>query len=207
MHRLYFSLGSCSLASLIAFEESGLPYEPVRLDFSKQEQRSAAFLAVNPKGRVPALETPRGILTETPAILAYVAQSQPGASLAPLDDPFDFAEFQAFNSYLSSTVHVAHAHKLRGARWADEESSYADMRRKVPQSMRAAFQPIEELYLKGPWVMGDTYTLADSYLYTVASWLEGDGVALEGLPRVADHQRRMEARAAVQRARAVEAGK
>lgn len=206
MHRLYFSLGSCSLASLIALEESGLPYEPVRLDFSKQEQLSPAFLAVNPKGRVPALETPRGVLTETPAILAYIAQMRPQAGLAPLDDPFAFATLQAFNGYLSSSVHVAHAHKLRGARWADEESSFADMRRKVPQSMAAAFQPIEELYLLGPWVMGEAYSLADGYLYTIARWLEGDGVDPATLPRVADHMARMAARPAVRRALAVERG-
>ena len=65
---------------------------------------------VNPKGRVPAMSTARGILTETPAILAYVAQSFPQARLAPLDDPFAFAQLQAFNSFLCSGLHVAHAH-------------------------------------------------------------------------------------------------
>ncbi|WP_204318558.1 hypothetical protein, partial [Klebsiella aerogenes] len=73
------------------------------------------------------------MLTETPAILAYIAQAYPAAELAPLDDAYAFAQIQSFNSYLCSSVHINHAHKMRGYRWADEESSYADMKRKVPQ--------------------------------------------------------------------------
>ena len=88
--------------------------------------------------------TDRGVLTETPAILAYIAQSYPKADLAPLDDPFAFAQMQAFNSYLCSTVHVAHAHKGRGTRWADDPAAIAEMKRKVPESVGAAFDLIEK---------------------------------------------------------------
>jgi glutathione S-transferase len=110
----YYAPHTCSLASHIALEQAGADYELRRIDFARNEQRSAEFLRVNPKARVPALVTPRGILTETPAILAFIAQSFPAARLAPLDDPFAFAEVQAFNSYLCSTVHIAHAHRMRG---------------------------------------------------------------------------------------------
>ncbi len=82
------------------------------------QQNSPEYLAINPKGRVPSLVTDQGVLTETPAMLAFIAQSFPAAKLAPLDDAFAFAKMQAFNSYLCSTVHVAHAHKGRGPRWA-----------------------------------------------------------------------------------------
>ena len=99
----------------------------MRLSFASNEQRGAEYLAINPKGRVPAMVTDRGILTETPAMLAYIAQSFPEARLAPLDDPFAFAEVQAFNSYLCSTVHVAHAHRMRGQRWADDPAAIAAM--------------------------------------------------------------------------------
>ncbi len=109
MLELYFAPGTCSLASLIALEEAGARYETVKISFAAEEQRGAAYTAVNPKARVPALVTERGVITETPAILAFVAQSYPAARLAPLDDPFAFAEVQAFNSYLCATVHVAHA--------------------------------------------------------------------------------------------------
>ena len=81
----------------------------MRVDFAKSEQRQPAYLAINPKERVPALVTDGGILTETPPILACIAKSFPQAALAPLDDPFAFAQEQAFNSYLCSTAHVAHA--------------------------------------------------------------------------------------------------
>lgn len=200
MFTLFHSPGACSLASLVALEEVGAAYELRRLDMRQGEQRSAEYLAVNPKGRVPALVTPRGVLTETPAILAFLAQSFPAAGLAPLDDPFAFAELQAFNSYLCATVHVAHAHKLRGSRWADDPAALEAMKEKVPESMAACFAPIEREFLRGPWVMGETYTVADPYLFTLARWLEGDGVPLASLPRVADHHARMTERPAVQRA-------
>src|SRR5689334_22562631 len=118
--KLYYAANSCALASHIALEQSGAAYEARRVDFSKNEQRSADYLRINPKGRVPALITERGILTETPAILAFIAQSFPRAKLAPLDDLYAFAQVQSFNSYLCSTVHVAHAHRVRGYRWADD---------------------------------------------------------------------------------------
>jgi glutathione S-transferase len=104
MLKFYFAPGTCALASRITLEEAGAAYEPVKLDFAKTQQRSPDYLAVNPKGRVPALATDQGILTETPAILAYIAQTHPLANLAPLDDPFEFARVQSFNSYLCSTA-------------------------------------------------------------------------------------------------------
>src|SRR5258708_32618839 len=116
MIKLFHSPHACSLASHIALEEAAAPYEAVRIDFSKSQQREPKYLAINPKGRVPALVTDAGILTETPAILAFIAQGFPKAGLAPLDDPFAFAQVQAFNSYLCSTVHVAHAHRVHGNR-------------------------------------------------------------------------------------------
>lgn len=207
MLTLYVAPGTCALASLIALEEAGAPYRAVKLDFAAGEQRGEAYRRVNPKGRVPALATERGILTETPAILAYVAQAFPAAGLAPLDDPFAFAELQAFNSYLCSTVHVNHAHRPRGSRWADEATSLADMKRKVPETMTASMRLIEDDYLKGPWVLGERYSVADGYLFTLGNWLEGDGVEVGRLPRILDHRARMAARPAVQRARAAEQGK
>src|SRR5690606_41728639 len=109
MLKLYYAPGTVAMASHIALAEAGADYTAVPVDFANAAQTKADYLAINPKGRVPALVTPRGVLTETPAILAFVAQSFPEARLAPLDDPFAFAEVQAFNSYLCSTVHVNHA--------------------------------------------------------------------------------------------------
>jgi len=188
---LYYTPHSCALATHIALEQAGADYELRRVDFAKTEQRSPAYLRVNPKGRVPALATDRGVLTETPAMLIYVAQRFPAAKLAPLDDPFAFAEVQAFNSYLCSTVHVAHAHRMRGHRWADDPAAIEAMRAKVPQSVGECFALIEREMLRGPWVMGDAYTVCDPYLFTLAQWLEADGVDPARLPKVAEHRRRM----------------
>lgn len=199
MYKLYYAPGTCALASHIALEEVGAPYKAERLNFKNNQQNSAEYLAINPKGRVPALVTDKGVLTETPAILAFLAQTFPQAKLAPVDDAFKFAEVQAFNNYLCSTVHVAHAHKMRGARWATEESSFADMKRMIPKTVGACFALIERDMLKGPWVMGDTYTICDAYLYTLATWLEGDSVDIATLPKMAAHRQRMMERPAVRK--------
>lgn len=206
MLTLYYSPNSCALASHLALEHAGLHYEARHIDFAKNEQRSEAYLAINPKGRVPALVTGQGILTETPAILVYICQLNPDAGLAPLDDPFTFAQLQSFNSYLCSTVHVAHAHRHRGHRWTDSEDAMATMTAKVPQNMRDCFTLIETSLLQGPWVLGNSYTVADMYLFTVSRWLEGDGVDIKGFPHVADHFRRMEKNPVVQRVLAREQG-
>jgi len=200
MLKLYFSPGSCALASRIALEDAGADHEIIRLNLADGQQRSAEYLAINPKGRVPALVTDKGILTETTAILAYVAQTFPEANLAPLDDPYEFARLQAFNAYLSSTVHVNHAHGRRGARWANDQSSLDDMRAKVPETMAAAMRLIELDYFEGPWVMGEQYTVADAYLFTMEGWLKGDGVDIADYPALSDHYQRMLARESVQRA-------
>ena len=169
MIKLFYSLGSCSLASHIALEEAGAPYEAVRTDVRKGDQRKPEYLALNPKGRVPALVTDQGVLTENVAILAWIAQAFPEARLAPTD-PWGFAQAQAFNAYLAATVHVAHAHRHRGYRWADEETSFEDMRRKVPQTVGECFELIETELLKGPWVLGEQYSICDGYLFTMLMW-------------------------------------
>ena len=204
MLTLYFSPGSCSLASLIALEESGLRFEAKRVNFGEAEQRSPEYLAINPKGRVPALVTERGIITETPAILAYIAALAPEAKLAPLYDTFEFARLQSFNNYLCSTVHVNHAHGRRASRWADEPVAIEAMKAKVSETMADSFTLIEEKMLAGPWVMGDHYSVADGYLYVMTGWLRGDGVDPAQFPNISDHHARMIHRPAVQRALARE---
>jgi glutathione S-transferase len=193
MLTFYYAPASCSLASHLALEYAGARYEARRLDFKAQQQRSPEYLRVNPKGRVPALSTDRGVLTETPALLQFIAQSFPEAGLAPLDDAFQLAKMNEFNSYLCSTVHVNHAHRGRGYRWvdADDTAALEAMKKKVPQTMAESFALIEEQMLQGPWVLGPRFSTSDLYLFTVARWLEGDGVDVQRFPKVADHLRRM----------------
>lgn len=204
--KFFWAPKTVSLASHIALEEAGASYQPVRLNFADNEQRKPDYLAINPKGRVPALVTDRGILTETPAILAFVAQAWPTAKLAPLDDPFAFAQIQSFCAYLCSTVHVNHAHKLRGYRWSDDAGAHESMKRKVTQNMTDCAWLIESQMFKGPWVTGEAYSFADPYLFTVGLWLDGDGVDMAQFPKLMDHRKRMRQRPAVNRAEKMQAG-
>lgn len=197
--RFYFAAGTCALASHMALEVAGADYEAVALDFRAGQQLAPDYLAINPKGRVPALVTARGVITETPALLLYIAQMHPQAGLAPLDDPFALAELQAFNNYLCATVHVAHAHRPRAYRWADDEASQRGMQAKVAQNMGDCFAYIDAQLLRGPWVMGEAFTVADPYLFTMGVWLAGDGVDIARFPRVAEHSRRLRALPAVKR--------
>ena len=198
---LYHAQGSCAQAVHIALLEAQAVFDTVWLDFSQQQQRAPEFLSLNPKGRVPALVTPQGVLTEVPALLLFVAQTYPQAKLAPLDDSFELARLQSLNAYLSSTVHVAHAHQRRGSRWADEPEAIAAMQRKVAHNMTEAFAHIEaDWHGNGPWVLGERYSVADAYLFTVGLWLASDGVDEQQFPRLLAHRERMLARPAVQAA-------
>ncbi|MCL6283676.1 glutathione S-transferase family protein [Ruegeria sp. 2012CJ41-6] len=194
--QLYYAPRTISVAVAIALEEAGLPYEAIKLDFTTGEQTKAAYRQINPKGRVPALAVEGGILTETGALLDYVAALAPQAGLVP-DDPVLAARMREVMYYLASTMHVNHAHRLRGHRWADLESSWTDMKAKVPQTMNDCCAYIEANGLRGPFVLGERLSLADCYLYVVCSWLEGDGVDPSAYPKIIAFRDAMAARPSV----------
>lgn len=198
MLKLFTGRGTIGLACEIALEEARAEYEVVRLNFAEDEQRRPGYLAINPKSRVPALVSEEGVITETPAILGYVAETHPSAGLAPLGDPFAMARLLAFSTYLASWVHPAAAHRVRGYRWADDPAAIAELARKAPLVFADAMALIEAEYLAGPWVMGERYTVADPYFYVVASWLPRDGIDMARFPKIADHYARMGKRPAVQ---------
>lgn len=199
-YRLYSARNTCSLAVHICLEEAGCNYDVVPLDFSRNEQRHPDHLARNPLGRVPVLETSDGnCLTETPAILAYLCQVHGASVIGGIYTPIEFARMQAFNSFLASTVHVAHAHGPRAYRWADDESAWASMRMKVAENMLSLFQLIETRLAPGPWLFGDRYSVCDPYLFVISGWLQDDGVDLSLIPRLVAHRERMLERAAVRR--------
>ena len=196
--QLYYAPGTISIAVAITLEEVGHDYEPIRVDFKNAEQTKPAYLAVNPKGRVPTLVTDGGThLTETGAILDYIAALVPSAGLMP-KDPLQAAQMRSVMYYLASTMHVNHAHKMRGHRWADEASSFADMAGKVSQTMTESATYFAEHCLQGDYVLGETFSLADPYAFTVCNWLEGDGVAMQDFPTITAYLARMRARPSVQ---------
>jgi glutathione S-transferase len=195
MLKLYYAPNACSLAPHIALNEAGAAYEAVAVDTRGGEQRSPAYLAINPKARVPSLATDRGILTEVPVLLGFIARSYPEAKLAPTDG-FEFFQMQSFNTYLASTIHITFAHIFRPERYADGEAAKAEMRAKAAKSLAEQFQLVEDQLSDGrDWVHGAQYTVSDPYLYVFARWFEREGTgSIAQLPRIAAHRARMQTR-------------
>ena len=100
--------------------------------------------------------------------------------------------------FLASTVHVAHSHKHRGARWADDPAAQAAMTAKVTENMAMYAAMIEEHYFTGPYVLGDDYSICDPYLALITRWLRADGVDLADFPKLQAHDALMRARPSMQ---------
>ena len=193
-YKLHLSKGTVALAVHIALNEVGADYDLIWVDFASGAQTKSDYLALNPKGRVPTLETPDGILTETSAILGYLAETH--AHLMP-DTIWERAKLAELHLFLAATAHINHAHKMRGHRWSDDPDSYAAMKAKVPANMTENAALIERDYLKGPYVLGAQYSTADIYLFTVSRWLEGDGVDMTQFPKLTAFREMMAQRPAV----------
>lgn len=197
MLKLYYSPGACSLASHIALEEAGAEYELQKIDLRQGEQKTPEYLAVNSAGSTPALQTDRGVLTQNPAIMAYVAQEHPAANLTPTDS-FEFARMQAFNGYLGSSLHPA----LGALLFSGVEGAAQDAAQK---NALGKLQLVEDKLLQGPWAAGDKYTVADGYLSVFTRWARQASLLDPAtFPRLNDHLDRVQARPAVQRALAAE---
>ncbi|MFT7595068.1 MAG: glutathione S-transferase [Paracoccaceae bacterium] len=201
MLKLFYAPNTISVATAITLYEADLPFEPIKVNFATAEQAKPKYLTINPKGRVPALVTDQGTLTETGALLDYIAAQAPAAGLVPTD-PFQAARMREVMYYLASTMHVNHAHKLRGSRWADNIASHQDMTAKACETMTASCTYIETNSLTGPYVLGETFSLADPYLFTICTWLKGDGVDCAAFDKITGFMAVMETRASVQAVRA-----
>lgn len=201
--KLFYQSGSCSLAPHIALEEAGAAFTPTLVDFSSQQQRSPAYLKINPKGRVPALAIGDWVLTENPAILQFIAQSFPNAKLWPTDLRAQ-ANCLEWMAWLSSGVHVTYAHVRRSERYATSEAAIADVRATGMISTRKIWEDVEAKMaaLPGPWISGDQFTVVDGYVFVF--WMWGNAQYLKydmanDFPAWTAHSRRLFARPAVQR--------
>lgn len=204
MLKFYYSKGSSAIAALILLEEVGAAYEAVEVSIAKGEHRSEAFLRLNPKGRIPALQTAEGVLTENPAILEYIAATHPQADMVP-HGAFAQAQARARSAYLCATVHVAFAHLKRGTRWADQASAIKDMQGKVAENLRDCAQLLERELPLSPWALGARYSFCDPYLFLLDGWLRAAGETLDPTPKLATHHEAVRARPATQRALALHA--
>lgn len=201
MMKFYFSPGSCSLAPHIVLEEVGLPFDPCLIDLSKGDQRTPEYLAVNPRGRVPALAVEGTVITEAPALLSFIASCRPELRLIPTAATLEFARCYQLLAFLSSSVHVSYAQFLRPERFlppgAHDRQSFVEQGR---LNTRRLYLDIENQI--GPeWLVGSIYTIADAYLFPFYLWGARLGLEMKAdFPRWTSWRDRMLERPAVTRA-------
>lgn len=199
MLTLYYSPGACSLASHITLEETGAPFEARRVALANGEQNTPEYRAINPRGRVPALRVDDGeVLTENPAILAYLARRFPEATLLPAD-PLAEARCLSMMAFLSSSVHPAFAHIFRPERFADDTAVHPALKEKGRQVFHDHLREIDGLLAGKEWAQGP-YTVCDPYLLVFYWWGMRIELPVAELANYTAHKQRMLARPAVRRA-------
>lgn len=198
MLTFYYAKGTSALAAHILLEEVGARYEAVEIALTEGAHKTEAFRRINPKARVPVLVTSEGVISENPAILTYLAATHPDAGMLP-EGAFARAEADALNAYLCSTMHVAYAHKFRGARWSDDPAVIEALTTKVAANLAECAALIEGHFLRGPWALGDQFTLCDAYLALVPGWLSKAGVDVQDYPKLAAHRAALRVRPAAAR--------
>jgi glutathione S-transferase len=201
--KLYFSPSACSLASHIVLHELGLPHEIVRVDTkTKKTADGADYLQINGKGYVPALGLDDGsVLTEGPAILQYLADRKPDAQLAPASGTMARYRLQEWLGYINSEIHKSFStFFIPGT--VDAEKAAAGER------LAKKFDWLQQTIGDGPYLMGDSFTVADAYLYTVLNWTGFVGIDLGKWPGLKAYHARIAERPSVHKAHAAEkAGK
>lgn len=198
MLKLFYAPGACSLAAHIVLEEIGLPFDAICMDLAAGDQHKQAYLAVNPHARVPALVTPQGTLTESPAILPYLADTAPTLNLLPTD-PFARAQAQSQMSWLSSHLHVAVAHVWRAPRYTDDANGHDGMKTRAMATVAAGFDTLDARVAGRDWVF-DGYSVVDPYLLVMRRWGSRLGLDMTAWPNLVAHGDRVAARPATMRA-------
>lgn len=193
--RLYFSPGSCSLLPHVVFREADIPFEGVRVDLTtKRTAEDRDYLSVNPKGAVPALELDDGeILTETVAIVQYIADLRPSTHLAPAPGTLDRYRLCQWLNFLSSEVHKAFSMYRRIA--------HLDGGREYAQGLlEKHFDYLQSHLESREFLVGDGFTVADAHLFMELGWAKGGDLGLARWPALERFEARIGARPAVARA-------
>src|SRR5712671_2266579 len=181
MLTLYYAPGACSMASHIALEETGAPYQTQIVALAQGEHTKPEYLnGVNSRGKVPALKTDDGILTENVAILTYLARTFPDAKLLPTD-PLGTARALSHMAYLSNTVHPAFTHIMRPGRFATDESAHENLKVTGKENFWKLLQEIDGLLAGKDYVLGPQYSAADGYTLVFYGWGKRIGLPVEQL--------------------------
>jgi glutathione S-transferase len=197
--KLYYSPGACSLASHIALLEAGLPFTADRVDMrTRRTSDGRDFTTVNPNGYVPSLELDNGeILNEGQAILQYIADQKPGAQLAPPAGTMPRYRLIEWLSFISSELHKGFGPLLRPGSPEDTKTSIRDK-----LGLRLGY--VAKHLASRQYLVGDHFTVADAYLYTILTWTRIAGIDLSAWPVLAAYRERIQQRPPVQAARAAE---
>lgn len=193
--KLYYSPGACSLSPHIVAREAGIELELEQVDLrTKRTASGADFFTINSKGTVPALELDSGdVLTEGAAIVQYLADLKPDSQLAPLNGTFARYRLQEMLSFISSEVHKTYSPLFNPA----TVDSVRDERK---ATLIARYTWLDQRLATQPWLLGDHFTAADAYLFTVTNWAAHVGLDLSGFAAIAAFQKRVAARPQVQAA-------
>ncbi len=198
MMTLYFSPGACSLASHIGLEETDAPYELKPILLAKRQQRTEAYLKINPRGKVPAFIVDGKILVENTAILTYLARRFPEKKLMP-SNPFEEARCIATMCWFSSVVHPSYQRSHRPERFADGEAGQAAVRENGRKSFWANLQEIDSMIQGNEWVMGKEFTAVDGYALVFYGWGARSGFSVKELSAYTAWQERMMQRPTVKK--------
>lgn len=192
--KLYYAPGACSLAPHIALHEAGVSFEPVKTDIrAKKLPDGSDYLAVNPKGGVPALVLDGGeVLTENAAILQYIADMAPDSGLIPAGGIGRYRVLE-WLTYVSSELHKGFAPLWNPASGDDAKQAARDL-------LAKKFDYVQGQLGEGSYLTGDTFTPADAYLFVMLNWTAMHGIDLSRWPGLATLQQRIMARPAVQEA-------
>jgi glutathione S-transferase len=193
--KLFYAPGACSLSPHIVLREVGLPYTLERVDLKTHTTAGGAdFYGINGKGSVPVLQLDNGrILTEGPAIVQYLADRKPEAKVAPAPGTFERSELQEWLNYISTELH-----KLLGLLFNPKLP--ADFKEVVLGNAAKRFDLLAKHLAGRKFILGDTFSVADAYLYTVLRWTHLFKINLEKWPVLQDYMARVAARPAVKEA-------
>jgi len=200
--KLYYAPGASSMAVHIALVEAGVPFDLVAVDLrTKTVAGGGDFLAVSAKGAVPALELDDGaVLTEAGALLQYVADLNPGSGLAPPHGTLARYQLAEWINYIGTEIHATF-----GPLWKPQVS--AETREATHQQLLRRLDYAAKRLASTPYLMGDTFTVADAYLYMMLVWTKFVKLDLSARPVLQEYMKRIAARPAVQAVRAAESPK
>jgi glutathione S-transferase len=193
--KLYYSPGACSLSPHIALLEAGFPYDLVKVDLrAKKLENGDDYWAINPKGQVPALGLDSGeVITEGPVIVQMIADQATGKHLAPPRDSTERYRMQEWLNFITTELHKNFSPLFNPAIPDEVKTFFRDR-------IMGKFKYADQKLAGQDYLMGDTFTVADGYLYTMLRWADGHSLDLSGLTNLMAFKDRVAARPRVQEA-------